>query len=166
MAIDRKKMLISYNPAAKVTPPNVKKKPHNQDFPEYDYPSWRMQACLNWFKIMMSGSWADSNYVFTQENGEWMTPDRITAWSKFNELSHIRPHMFRYTAASTWLQITWTWPKERIVRHIIEIQSGNIKHLCYTFLHDSKRKNRCIAVNSSYTEFPHGRLWNIEPPIF
>ena len=48
--------------------------------------------------------WINTGYVFTRENGEWMSPDSVTAWenkfSEKNSLPHIHPHAFRHTAAS------------------------------------------------------------------
>ncbi|MGN1014554.1 MAG: tyrosine-type recombinase/integrase [Butyricicoccus sp.] len=49
--------------------------------------------------------WHDVGYVFTQDNGLPINPTSITSWlSSFgekNHLSHIHPHAFRHTAAST-----------------------------------------------------------------
>ena len=46
----------------------------------------------------------DIGYVFTKDNGEWLSPDSITQWlSVFSDrhgLPHIHPHAFRHTAAS------------------------------------------------------------------
>lgn len=48
--------------------------------------------------------WIDTGYVFTQDNGDLMSPDSVTSWlNKFsakNGLPHIHPHAFRHTAAS------------------------------------------------------------------
>lgn len=46
----------------------------------------------------------DQGFVFAQDNGKPMHPDRVTDWlSKFSKrhgLLHINPHAFRYTMAS------------------------------------------------------------------
>jgi integrase len=51
--------------------------------------------------------WIDSGYVFTQDNGDHMSPDSITGWlhsfSRRHGLPHINPHAFRHTAASVLL---------------------------------------------------------------
>lgn len=51
--------------------------------------------------------WIDTGYVFTQDNGDHMSPDSITGWLKdFSHrhgLPHINPHAFRHTAASVLL---------------------------------------------------------------
>lgn len=48
--------------------------------------------------------WINTGYVFTQDNGDLMSPDSVTGWlNKFsakNGLPHIHPHAFRHTAAS------------------------------------------------------------------
>ena len=48
--------------------------------------------------------WVNSGYVFTQDNGDRMNPDSITAWlndfSARHGLPHINPHAFRHTVAS------------------------------------------------------------------
>ncbi len=48
--------------------------------------------------------WVDTEYVFTQNNGEMMNPDSITQWldkfSSENDLPHIHPHALRHTTAS------------------------------------------------------------------
>lgn len=52
-----------------------------------------------------SDRWRNTGYVFTQDNGDRISPDSITDWlNKFsaaNGLPHIHPHAFRHTAAST-----------------------------------------------------------------
>ena len=44
--------------------------------------------------------WISSGYVFTQDNGDRMNPDSITAWlndfSARHGLPHINPHAFRH----------------------------------------------------------------------
>ena len=51
--------------------------------------------------------WISSGYVFTQDNGDRMNPDSITAWlndfSARHGLPHINPHAFRHTVASVLL---------------------------------------------------------------
>ena len=51
--------------------------------------------------------WIHSGYVFTQDNGDRMNPNSITAWlndfSVRHELPHINPHAFRHTVASVLL---------------------------------------------------------------
>ena len=51
--------------------------------------------------------WIHSGYVFTQDNGDRMNPDSITAWlndfSVRHGLPHINPHAFRHTVASVLL---------------------------------------------------------------
>lgn len=51
--------------------------------------------------------WIHSGYVFTQDNGDRMNPDSITAWlndfSARHGLPHINPHAFRHTVASVLL---------------------------------------------------------------
>ena len=51
--------------------------------------------------------WIHTGYVFTQDNGDRMNPDSITAWlndfSARNGLPHINPHAFRHTVASVLL---------------------------------------------------------------
>ena len=51
--------------------------------------------------------WIHTGYCFTQDNGDRMNPDSITAWlngfSKRHNLPHIHPHAFRHTVASVLL---------------------------------------------------------------
>lgn len=51
--------------------------------------------------------WVHTGYVFTQDNGDRMNPDSITAWlcgfSERHDLPHINPHAFRHTVASVLL---------------------------------------------------------------
>ena len=51
--------------------------------------------------------WVNSGYVFTQDNGDRMNPDSITAWlndfSRRHNQPHINPHAFRHTVASVLL---------------------------------------------------------------
>ena len=51
--------------------------------------------------------WIHTGYVFTQDNGDHMYPDSITAWlydfSRRHNLPHINPHAFRHTVASVLL---------------------------------------------------------------
>lgn len=51
--------------------------------------------------------WIPTGYVFTQDNGDRMNPDSITAWlndfSARHNLPHINPHAFRHTVASVLL---------------------------------------------------------------
>lgn len=51
--------------------------------------------------------WISTGYVFTQDNGDHMNPDSITAWlndfSARHGLPHINPHAFRHTVASVLL---------------------------------------------------------------
>ena len=51
--------------------------------------------------------WLHTGYVFTQDNGDHMNPDRITGWLKDfstrHGLPHINPHAFRHTVASVLL---------------------------------------------------------------
>lgn len=58
-------------------------------------------------QIANGDRWLHTGYVFTQDNGEHMNPDRITGWlndfSKRHGLPHINPHAFRHTDASVLL---------------------------------------------------------------
>lgn len=51
--------------------------------------------------------WSNTGFVFTQDNGQRMSPDSITSWlndfSVRHNLPHINPHAFRHTAASVLL---------------------------------------------------------------
>ena len=51
--------------------------------------------------------WLHTGYVFTQDNGDHMSPDSITGWLKDfsarHGLPHINPHAFRHTVASVLL---------------------------------------------------------------
>lgn len=51
--------------------------------------------------------WMHTGYVFTQDNGDSMHPDSVTAWlsefSRRHGLPHIHPHAFRHTVASVLL---------------------------------------------------------------
>lgn len=51
--------------------------------------------------------WINTGYVFTQDNGDRMSPDSITNWlnsfSVRHGLPHINPHAFRHTVASVLL---------------------------------------------------------------
>ena len=51
--------------------------------------------------------WQHTGYVFTQDNGDHMSPDSITGWlndfSARHGLPHINPHAFRHTVASVLL---------------------------------------------------------------
>lgn len=58
-------------------------------------------------QIANGDRWQNTGYVFTQDNGEPMSPDSITGWlSEFSTrhgLPHINPHAFRHTVASVLL---------------------------------------------------------------
>lgn len=55
-------------------------------------------------KTLYGDKWHDTNYVFTQENGEPMNPTSLTGYCKsFSNrygLPHINPHAFRHTMVS------------------------------------------------------------------
>lgn len=58
-------------------------------------------------KLANGDRWINTGYVFTQDNGDRMNPDSITAWlndfSARHGLPHINPHAFRHTVASVLL---------------------------------------------------------------
>lgn len=58
-------------------------------------------------KLTNGDRWINTGYVFTQDNGDRMNPDSITAWlndfSARHGLPHINPHAFRHTVASVLL---------------------------------------------------------------
>ena len=58
-------------------------------------------------QLLNGDRWVHSGYVFTQDNGDRMSPDSITSWlgefSKRHGLPHINPHAFRHTVASVLL---------------------------------------------------------------
>ena len=55
-------------------------------------------------RLLNGDRWINSGYVFTQDNGDRMSPDSITQWlrgfSARHNLPHINPHAFRHTVAS------------------------------------------------------------------
>ena len=61
----------------------------------------REQLCL---QLANGDRWLHTGYVFTQDNGNHMSPDSITGWlhdfSTRHGLPHINPHAFRHTMAS------------------------------------------------------------------
>lgn len=69
-------------------------------FKEYRREQLRLQ-------LLNGDRWVHSGYVFTQDNGERMSPDSITGWlsdfSRRHGLPHINPHAFRHTVASVLL---------------------------------------------------------------
>lgn len=62
------------------------------------------RAWQNTERLRLGEYYQNQDFVFTQENGNPMHPDSITAWlrkfSKRHGLPHINPHAFRHTMAS------------------------------------------------------------------
>ncbi len=58
-------------------------------------------------QLLNGDRWIHTDYVFTQDNGDHMSPDSITGWlydfSRRHNLPHINPHAFRHTVASVLL---------------------------------------------------------------
>lgn len=58
-------------------------------------------------QLLHEDRWINSGYVFTQDNGDRMSPDSITGWLREfatrHGLPHINPHAFRHTVASVLL---------------------------------------------------------------
>lgn len=73
-------------------------------------PQYAMDILKQWrdeqatIAYALDDEWTDTNYVFTQENGQPMNPDSITCFFKRLEkkynLPHINPHKFRHSQAS------------------------------------------------------------------
>ncbi len=65
-----------------------------------------MRDCLR-VEGFIASTWLRTDYVFTQDNGNRMSPDSITGWlkdfSSRHGLPHINPHAFRHTVASVLL---------------------------------------------------------------
>lgn len=55
-------------------------------------------------RLLMGDRWHETDFVFTQDDGQPIRPDSITQWlagfSERHGLPHINPHAFRHTAAS------------------------------------------------------------------
>ena len=68
------------------------------------YPFRHEQLCL---QVLNGDRWINTGYVFTQDNGDRMSPDSITSWlgtfSERHGLPHINPHAFRHTVTSVLL---------------------------------------------------------------
>ncbi|MBQ7438131.1 MAG: site-specific integrase [Oscillospiraceae bacterium] len=63
---------------------------------------WQLEQ--GFAKKRLGDAWIDTPYVFTQDNGDRMHPDSITAWlndfAARHELVHLHPHLFRHAMAS------------------------------------------------------------------
>ncbi len=64
-----------------------------------EYSKWQLEI-----KTISGDRWQDTDYVFTQDNGQPMHPQSITSWlnefAKRKGLPHIHPHKLRHTHAS------------------------------------------------------------------
>lgn len=65
-----------------------------------EYRQWQLEQKTNYGAL-----WHETDYVFTQDNGEPMNPTSLTSYcgklsEKFPELPHINPHAFRHTMVS------------------------------------------------------------------